>query len=507
MSNPAQTESARLVSEGFQEPGALPFPAPCHLFSLLVCYFVLQIILRTTFSSSTDLDESEAVVLAQGFRWGYGSAPPLYTWLQIPVFAVLGETVLGLSVLKNLLLLSTYLLTYATARVVTRSRIAAMAAALSLLYLPQVAWESQRDLTHSVLSSTMAMGTLFSLLRLLERKRTVDYVLFGLCGGFGMLSKFNYVLWLLGLVLAAVSIRELRPALLDKRMPIALGLACVIFLPTGLWMLNHPDLAMRTSFKFDFNPSLSWFQVIGLGVKNVLQSLAAFTAPISAVYFLIFLKRPKTPLCPTQRELQYCRLMVRAWIIVGVTLVLLILFARATGFKERWFQPILIALPVAAIAFVQNRLDGRRLRAMVAISLAIMAAVAVIMPGRLLMAERLNREEPLTRPYAALTAQARRVIPADSFVICETRILAGNLRLGLHDCTVATPELVSLFGVKRIHGFLAWEANPSEALPESLRAWADGVGANLSHVQPRYFSAQYRYHQTKQRRLGLIQIY
>lgn len=483
-----------------------PFPTPRQLFWLLAAYFCLQVIIRVTCSTSTDLDESEAVILAQRFTWGYGSDPPLYTWLQIPFFAVLGQSVLGLSVLKNLLLFGTYWLTFAAARMVTRSKAAAVAAALSLFFLPRMAWESQRDLTHSVLSATMAAATLWSLLRLVERRRISDYLLFGVCAGLGILSKYNYAFWPLGLLLAGVSIRELRPAVLDKRIAISAALTLAIFLPNGLWMLNHRDLALLTSSKFNFQESLTWFEVSRLGLKNVFQSLLAFVAPVAAVYALVFFRRPRPPVAPPPSPVYY-GLILRAWVVIGATLVLLILFAHATGFKERWFQPILIALPIAAMAAVQRRLDRGKLRVIFALSLLVMAAVAVIMPGRLMMAERLGREEPLTRPYAELAAEVRPVVPEGSLIVCETRLLAGNLRLGLQDCTVVTPELVPLFGGKPTHAFLAWEVGRTDALPESLRDWASEEGANLKFAPPRFFQAKYMHHHTKERRMALLQLY
>src|ERR1700749_157064 len=82
------------------------------IFGLLLIYFTLQIILRVCISSSLDLDESEQLVLTQKLSWGYGSQPPLYTWIQFGFFRMFGISVFGLSFLKNILLFCTYLFTY-----------------------------------------------------------------------------------------------------------------------------------------------------------------------------------------------------------------------------------------------------------------------------------------------------------------------------------------------------------------------------------------------------------
>src|SRR5215813_297968 len=84
------------------------FPTARQFFGVLLLYFVIQIILRIWISSSLDLDESEQLVLTQKLSWGYGSQPPLYTWIQFGFFKLFGPSVLGLSLLKNILLFCTY---------------------------------------------------------------------------------------------------------------------------------------------------------------------------------------------------------------------------------------------------------------------------------------------------------------------------------------------------------------------------------------------------------------
>ena len=67
-------------------------------------YFAVQVAVRVFISPSLGKDEAEQVLLAQEWAWGYGSQPPLYTWMAILLFRVFGEGVLALALLKNLLL-------------------------------------------------------------------------------------------------------------------------------------------------------------------------------------------------------------------------------------------------------------------------------------------------------------------------------------------------------------------------------------------------------------------
>ena len=100
------TEQDVIEIEKGVSPGAeKPFVTEGKFFLALAIYFSLQIVLRLITSSTTDLDESQQLVLTQQFHWGYGPQPPLYTWLQILVFKILTPSILGLSLLKNLLLI------------------------------------------------------------------------------------------------------------------------------------------------------------------------------------------------------------------------------------------------------------------------------------------------------------------------------------------------------------------------------------------------------------------
>ncbi|MCX6865636.1 MAG: glycosyltransferase family 39 protein [Verrucomicrobia bacterium] len=113
-----------------------------RILLLLVLYFTLHLLLRLCVSNSAELDEAEQLLLTQDLRLGYGSQPPLYTWLQSGLFALCGINIFALAVLKNGLLFLTYFFVYLGAREITRDNNRAVIAMLSLLWIPQICWES-----------------------------------------------------------------------------------------------------------------------------------------------------------------------------------------------------------------------------------------------------------------------------------------------------------------------------------------------------------------------------
>jgi 4-amino-4-deoxy-L-arabinose transferase-like glycosyltransferase len=425
--------------------------------------------------------------------------------LQIGAFGVFGQSVFSLSLLKYALLFSTCSLIFAGARVLARNTAVATAACLSLFFLPTIAWESQRDLTHSVLASTLSAATLWGLVQLQQTRRTRWYAVLGALAGLGLLSKFNYAIWLGGLLLAGLTLPEMRPAILDRRIGLVLGIALGIFCPVGLWMLNNPDLALMSTVKFYSGRSLSEGVGVLLGLWRMLVSLLSVAGPPALVYLVVFYRAPKMP--GTISNTPALKLLLRAWISIILLLLVLIFSAKLTDFRERWFQPILVNFPVFAAILFQARLSPARLKAIFGLALLVMLTVALILPGRLLAAERLGREEPLTRPYAEIAAQMRTVIPPGSLLVGETKLLAGNLRLGLPDATLSTPPLTRLFKRDQTHWFLVWDARKTDDVPPALKTWAaSNAVPNLAVVRPQYFSAPYHFHRNKQFKVGLLQI-
>jgi len=490
------------------------YDATRQFIGVLLLYFIVQIILRVWISPSVDLDESEQLVLTQKLSWGYGSQPPLYTWIQFAFFKIFGLSVFALSLLKNILLFCTYLLTYLNARIITRRHACAVAAAASLLFIPQVAWESQRDLTHSVLASTLISATLFCFLRLRIILCLRTYVLFGLCVGLTVLSKYNSAVTLLALGLAAISLPGFRAIILDKRMAVAGIIASLVILPNFLWALHHPELALQSVGKLGIHEPGSWLVGVISGFKRLLTSSITFLGPLAIIYGILSWKSPA--IAPSKKS-EYTTFLIRMLLISYGLILLTILIFRVTEIHDRWLQPILIYSPIFGITLLQHRLDSIRLKSILAIAAVVAIAVPVALYGRIIWAERLHRTQPWNRPYDALTEQLKPSLEPAAAVVTDTTLMAGNLRLNIPNKIFTPPELTSMF-VQTNNGFtLVWEAGddaPSKSSarngprywppPKNLVQFAEKAGLNLNPYRAQYFTAKFKYHQTRQMKVGVL---
>ncbi|CAN0584769.1 unnamed protein product, partial [Ectocarpus sp. 12 AP-2014] len=144
---------------------------------LMLGYLVLQLVSRLIAPGGLGLDEAEQMVTTQSLELGYGPQPPLYTWIQIAVFQITGEGKFGLALLKHGCLTAIYLGIWVLARQAGANRLTAAAAMFGTMFLPSVVWEAQRALTHSVLSTALAVWSLVAATRASRTRSLGDFCL------------------------------------------------------------------------------------------------------------------------------------------------------------------------------------------------------------------------------------------------------------------------------------------------------------------------------------------
>lgn len=446
---------------------------PIRFVRLVALYFGIQIALRIITSPTADLDESEQLVFTQIFQWGYGPQPPLYTWLQMVFFQLFGVSLFSLALMKNLLLFGAYYFTYDSARRITGEHRAGVTAALLLFLFPHISWESQRDLTHTVLAAMMAVATLNVFLALHERPRLWKYLLLGGCVGLGIISNYNYAFIGLGLLCAAAICKPYRRTVLDARMALALGIAGAIVAPHLNWVAGHHDLVMVSVNKFDTQENTSEMHAAWLGLTSLVMAVAAVPAPAFVAWLLVTCGKPGR----TREKTREARHLIMT--AIGLPLLVIAALAlvyHATHFKERWFEPILIVTPVLfAIAFdgwSKPEPSQRLLRVVLAAGILICAAI----PGRIWLAERMHRHELLNAPFDKLTRRIAARSEPVAFACAENSWIAGNIRLNAPGLPVFCPGFVAP-GLARPSArcLVIWDASQSMAMPPSLTDTLAGV--------------------------------
>lgn len=397
-----------------------------RVYGWLAGLFAAHVLVRLITSTNATLDESEQLVFTQSFQWGYGPQPPLYTWLQSLVFKVTGPSILGLAMLKNLLLFAAYGFTYSATRELTRSHAAGVVAAFSLFFLPQMAWESQRDLTHSVLVTAVAAGTLWIFVRIHRGGGWVWYVWLGLALGLGLLSKHNYTLFAAGLCVASLVVREFRGVVLNPRLVLTVGLAVAVVWPHAVWSVTHQDLLLSSATKFqvhvDSSVPLAWLslgELTGAWMSHV----------FSLILVPILLCWPHWDPIPYRAwRLPESRLMATLMLggLLGALAVMLA--THATAVKGRWLQPLFLCVSIWLPSAARDRVTRAGVRRVCTAALLVAVSVMVALPVRAWYAHKFNHADDINAPVREIAEALGPALARAEVVASDSRFLAGNLR-------------------------------------------------------------------------------
>ncbi len=209
------------------------------VLSILAAYFLLNFVIRLNAPDSLELDEAEQVVTFQWLALGYGAQPPLYNWLQYVVSSVFGMSIASMAGLKNVMLFSLYALNWFTAkRLMGAGRFAAIAT-FGTLTIPQIAFEAQRDLTHTVGAAFCASLFAHAFFSTLAKPSLKHYALTGLAIGLGMMAKYNFVVLPISALIAVLSLREWRSRIFDWRMLVTISVALLTIAPHAAWIIAN----------------------------------------------------------------------------------------------------------------------------------------------------------------------------------------------------------------------------------------------------------------------------
>jgi 4-amino-4-deoxy-L-arabinose transferase-like glycosyltransferase len=386
------------------------------------------LVIRLNLSDSLDLDEAEQAFEFQALRMGYGTQPPLYNWLQWILFSTLGLNLFALALLKSLCLFGIYFFMFLTARPLIGS-MGAMAVSASMLLLPQIGWEAQRDLTHSALLTTIASTSLYAYFALLRRPTLTRYALFGLLVGLGMQTKYNFVIFTAGMMFASLAVRQHRAIIWNQRMAVSVAVAILCLLPHGLWVLQHFDAAAGGTIEQMKDESTTDFLLNVLaGMRSLLVATISFITPIWLIYLLACrpftgkvhqstIRRPST-------EALFFLCLYAGYL---GSIIIIVLSGEVTRVKDRWMQPMLFSAPLLFFLLLPGLAQPAVFRRILKVAAFVAACFLVALPLRVYLGPSYERYVRAHHPYPALASTLAQRYPQVHEVVATNKLLAGNL--------------------------------------------------------------------------------
>jgi len=445
------------------------------IFILLAAYFALQIGVRLATSHSLDLDEAEQAFRSQWLAAGYGPQPPFYNWLQYAVFQFAGVSLAALSVVKNLLLFISYLLYGLTARLVLRDKALVAIATLGLLTIPQMVFEMQRDLTHTVAVFFSASIFFYGFIRSLKQPSLASYLIAGIGIGFGLLAKYNFAILPAAALIAALADTRLRPRIFDRRLALTVIVALVIILPHLFWLKDNLDFATaRTLEKMTASGHASYPMQVAMGIGSLALAVISFAGLTIAVFAMVFGKKLRSALTA---QSEWTRLLERMLLVFVIGILLLIVFGGAAGIKDRWLVPMLFIVPLYLCLKIEAAgvETDKALRRFMLIVAVIMIGVPAALYGSVASARFTGHYERLNRPYADMLETLRRQAEPAA-ILAGDSLLAGNLRQDIPGIPVLSVDYPGfkpdVSGSRPL--LLVWlmlQREKNEGLPPAMAQW------------------------------------
>lgn len=486
-------------------------PRSGNRFLFWLCLYVgIHFLVRLAMGGTLELDEAEQIVLGQELAWGYSTQPPLYTWLQWGLFQLLGQGVLALALLKAGLIFCIYYCIWQVGRRLIRADLLALLAAFTLLLIPSVAWESIRDLTHSVLATAIAAAVLYTVIRIYEKPTGVTYAVLGVLLALGMLAKYSFAVFALSLLLAALSLPGWRERLTDKRMLLTLAIAVLLVLPHLAWAIGH--LQEITAF-IDQQIAGSGPSGYGAGViaglSSLVKNIAEFVLLPLLVISLIF------PQLYRRRAVagnDLYRLVERFFMAALIVCLGLIVLLGTTQFQSRWFQPLLILLPLYLLARADgNAASAHRQKVLAGVLVLFAVLVIVLRFGQFWLAPYISdRPNRMQLPSGAIAGQVREAGFGSGTIIADNNLSGANLKLYFPDSRVLSAKSEFFNAApRRSPGqcLIVWKATDNDLMPERLRRYLQGRGLTpLADLPVRYLEAPYQYSPFAQFKLAMVLI-
>ena len=402
------------------------------LWAGITIYLIGNSIIQTLISRTASFDDAEQLLLTQDWSLGYGDQPPLYTYLAKLIFIVTGPTLLGLFILKAAilsLLAGAFLLIGKELGFRKDQHIASLC---GLALIPQFIWSSQASLTHSVLTTTMAAYTLCLLIKLIRNPTKLDWwAWLGVFVAGGMLSKYNFAVFLAGLLTGSLLVPGIRRIMTSRGLLFSVGVSLILLIPHIAWIASNSDIAFSgiRDAKTTNLPALAW-PFLGLGIA------LAFLSPFwIAALTLIWPERLRLQTAEPSREPAKALIQQLPLVMMVTILVVIIVVTKDVVPRSHWFQCLLFFTPISAASFLPP-IPKSKVKWLTATALAGAAATTAILPSGILLAGVTGKSRVRNQPVTELISSLRESHQIPDLIAANSIYLAGNARLAFPETIV-----------------------------------------------------------------------
>ncbi len=469
------------------------------ILGIFALYYIAQFIVRLVLPDGLRIDEAQQVFLSQWLAAGYDAQPPLYNWIQQLTFLLVGNYLVGLAALKSVVLFAILATYYLLGRLLAKKKSSAVLATLGLFIIPQMFWQAQRDLTHTTATMLVLNLMMIAAILVLRSPSLRNYLLLGAAIGLGMLTKYNFALFLPALGVAVLLHPEGRARIFDWRLLATAVVAAMIILPHALWFIDNLKVASSVTIARMGEEAGGASRVgeILIGLGNLAAITVVIALPAVAALGLAFGRTAPRSWKNGTVESRFIGSFLVA--VLGI-LILLIVAVTFTTIRDRWMLPLLQLLPLYLVLKLEAQgLDPdaalRRLMP-VALGIIVLLPIATFIAGS-------RSTSHYQQPYGAFHdafLEREQVQPA--VIATPDWTAAGNLKMRWPDAVVISTQFLNLQSANDLSAAnpvaLIWRGQ-SGSPPQVLVDWARStVGADVSTAPTEEITLPFLGHADKQ---------
>ncbi|WP_152535096.1 glycosyltransferase family 39 protein [Candidatus Synechococcus spongiarum] len=321
---------------------------------LLILYFIFNLIEQNLKPGLThDALQQLRFIDKWQWQWGYMSTqPPLYHWLFKIIVDVCNFLNLNFkfadSFFRQCLVMIDILIGYLILREYKIDQNNAIFSVFGLFLITDIGWSLQYNYTHTVLAITTILFFILQFIRLLNRSTLRNYYFVGLSIACAVLSKYNTILTIAGILLASLSIKSARSVIFRFKFLITSSTASIIFLPHFWWMLStgNPLIIIRKVLKVEnVNDSILPDSILLMltNLSSILALLIAQILPLLISLIIIFRLRYNWLKMIITEDM----LLGRSFVITILIHLVFMLISDARTISIHWLLPAVLLLPLA----------------------------------------------------------------------------------------------------------------------------------------------------------------
>ena len=255
-------------------------------FWLTACAIVVWSASAAVINPAQYADNLEQFTWSHSFEMGYWKHPPLPTWIIAAFIRIVGFSVYWTYALAAFSFVGTAFFTWKIAQRLFGGQTAMFAVLLFGLHMG-FSWRAQLY-NHNTVLVLLSAATVWATLLALETRRLLSWVWVGVLAGLAMLSKYQAVLPLMGILIALHGGGFFKQKNVMRGVVVAGIVAWLVFIPHLLWIAASSgstiDNALHSAEGLGFVPRIVKFLTFWI------VQIRFHTPILAAVAFLVLLK-------------------------------------------------------------------------------------------------------------------------------------------------------------------------------------------------------------------------